>query len=181
MDPGQFFLKEEVERRALIANLRKAWHPTAATLPWTATLRPFAEYALAQCQRVALYTPCGRLWADAKRTSPALEVPPCLFPPDLIHLRVTACAGAGVSSTAWRGWFWGIPFVAKIAHSQHSPTIAREWEAIAGCIPRCSGDARLPVPRYYGLFESAFGPVMIMSDNGVPVSSFTGGAKSDLR
>ncbi|KAI0069548.1 hypothetical protein K474DRAFT_1777228 [Panus rudis PR-1116 ss-1] len=144
--------------------------------------RRWAEYRLAHCQQIILYSRDGIPLEPGKRIAKSLNVASsCLdplfliissayswFAPTSVELRAQDVSGRGASSTAWRMKYGGVSVIVKAPRHMRDQTLVKEWDNLKACLPVQSDMAsRLPIPTYYGLFDFEDCIVMVTSDNGI--------------
>lgn len=143
---------------------------------------------------LAIYRIDGSLLGLAVRQSPAIAVPiTCLtwficsiqwvlalFLPHILCLRASTFAGQGSYSTAYRGSYFGVPFIVKLPRVPGAMT--KEWDLLRRRLPVDPGvTSRLPIPHYFGLFRIDGEDIMVTSDDGVPIAQLDDNKHDDLR
>lgn len=150
---------------------------------WTRGLvRLFAQWQLANCTSVGVQLPAGFIIKDCKRLGPALVLPPstpvqffkatsvCASYLPALRLKTDRVAGRGASSLTLRGVHLGVPFIVKF-DIHHSNNASEEWDRLAALdVVRAGYGGVLPIPSYYGLFESCMGRFSVLSDNGIDLA-----------
>lgn len=163
-------------RNAIAAN-------TFSRFSWTRGLmRLFAQWQLANCTSVVVEIPAGFILEDCKRVGPALVLPPftpvelfkatkvCASYLPALRLRADYIAGRGGSSLTVRGVHLGVPFILKFDIND-SNNASEEWDRLASLdVVRAGSGGMLPIPSYYGLFESSIGQFSLLSDNGIDLA-----------
>lgn len=145
-------------------------------------MRLFAQWQLANCTSVVVEIPAGFILEDCKRIGPALVLPPftpvelfkatkvCASYLPALRLRADYIAGRGGSSLTVRGVHLGVPFILKFDIND-SNNASEEWDRLASLdVVRAGSGGMLPIPSYYGLFESSIGQFSLLSDNGIDLA-----------
>lgn len=127
-----------------------------------------AGVQMRRCRRVApaIVLPAGAphaVWSIASAIARVMGAP-------TLRLQVDAVAGIGANCTTLRGVYLGLPVALKFDNKAGRSAID-EWERLERLDAVRSGNAgALPIPFYYGLFESPVGFFSVMSDNGVSLA-----------
>lgn len=165
--------------------LQDYWRERRAsnTLSWlrctSALATCFAQWQLAYCTSFEVVLPSGLQLRRCIRVGPALVIPPSIsgwisstasrfvqYAP-AVRLRVDSMAGKGASCLTLRGVHLGVPFVLKFDRSGQR-SVAVEWEQLQSLdVVRTGSAGTLPIPFYYGMFDSSMGQFSILSDNGI--------------
>ena len=148
------------------------------------------NYKLGQVPQVVVHTVEGSLPVPYVRRETALPrtfldyvmiyALSCIlafFLPQVLHLYLYERCPNSRQSYAFRGVYCDVPLIVRILRTPRPGALAAEWSHL----PRGRSSSKLPIPRYYGLFQlGEYHEMVLTSDNGVTLDRMPHSAELDF-